>query len=252
MKLAFVASDSPKAQTALKDLTAMYGNVDFEDAETVIALGGDGFMLQTLYKCIKSGKSVYGMNRGTLGFLMNKYKEEGLIERIESSISTPLRPLRMITTDKNGKKEDHMAINEASLFRQTRQSSHFRISINGVVRMEKLVADGVLVSTPAGSTAYNFSVYGPVLPLDSEILALTPISPFRPRRWRGALLPTDVTVDIEVLNTDKRPTAAVADNIEIRDVVHVKVYADKEHRPIMLCDKDQGLEERIVKEQFFS
>lgn len=252
MKFAFVASDSTKAQAALKNLIAMYGNVDFDNADVVVALGGDGFMLQVLYNSIKLEKPVYGMNRGTLGFLMNKYKEEGLIERIENSISTQLKPLRMITIDKYGKEENHMAINEVSLFRQTRQSSHFKISIDGVERMEKLVADGILVSTPAGSTAYNFSAYGPVLPLGSEILALTPICPFRPRRWRGALLPTNITINIEIIDVEKRPTAAVADNIEIRDVAHVTICEDKKHHTIMLCDEDQGLEERIIKEQFFS
>ena len=211
--IAFIASGTPDANEAQARLTARYDGVDPEAADIVVALGGDGFMLQTLHRFMNSGKPIYGMNRGSVGFLMNEYREDDLRERIAASIPSTLHPLRMDAQDASGNEHRAFAINEVSLFRQSYQTAKLRISIDDRVRLEELIGDGVLVSTPAGSTAYNLSAHGPILPIHAPLLALTPISAFRPRHWRGALIPDRVTVTIEVLEPEKRPVNAVADSI---------------------------------------
>lgn len=249
-KIAFVASPAPDAQEALQRLAARYGNVSSEDAEVVVALGGDGLMLQTLHKYISSGKPIYGMNRGSVGFLMNEYAEDGLVERIWNSERSVIHPLAMTTVDIHGERQDALAINEVSLLRQTSQVAKLRISVDGHPRMDELIADGVLIATPAGSTAYNLSANGPILPLNATLLALTPISPFRPRRWRGALLPDRVALTIEVLESAKRPVSATADHHEVRDVATVSVEMDRSKSMILLHDPGHSLDERILREQF--
>jgi len=249
-KIAFVASPAPEAQEAFQRLSARYGNVSSEDAEVVVALGGDGLMLQTLHKYISSGKPIYGMNRGSVGFLMNEYAEDGLVERIWNSERSVIHPLAMTTVDIHGERQDALAINEVSLLRQTSQVAKLRISVDGHPRMDELIADGVLIATPAGSTAYNLSANGPILPLNATLLALTPISPFRPRRWRGALLPDRVALTIEVLESAKRPVSATADHHEVRDVATVSVEMDRSRSMILLHDPGHSLDERILREQF--
>ena len=250
--IAFVASDDPAAQQACDRLCATYGNCAPDDADIIVALGGDGVMLETLHRCFDRDVSVYGMNRGSVGFLMNAYSADGLLERLEAAETTVLRPLRMTTEDDRGKHSEAIAINEVALFRQTRQTAKIRVRVDGVVRMDELMCDGVMVSTAAGSTAYNLSAHGPILPIGSRTLALTPISAFRPRRWRGAILPENSTVGFEVLDHDKRPVSAVADSTEVRDVIRVEV-APEEHRSVrLLFDPEHNLEERILKEQFAS
>lgn len=249
-KIAFVASPAPEAQEAFQRLSARYGNVSSEDAEVVVALGGDGLMLQTLHKYISSGKPIYGMNRGSVGFLMNEYAEDGLVERIWNSERSVIHPLAMTTVDIHGERQDALAINEVSLLRQTSQVAKLRISVDGHPRMDELIADGVLIATPAGSTAYNLSANGPILPLNATLLALTPISPFRPRRWRGALLPDRVALTIEVLESAKRPVSATADHHEVRDVATVSVEMDRSKSMILLHDPGHSLDERILREQF--
>jgi len=249
-KIAFVASPAPEAQEACQRLTARYGNVSSEDAEVVVALGGDGLMLQTLHKYISTGKPIYGMNRGSVGFLMNEYAEDGLVERIWNSERSVIHPLAMTTVDIHGERQDALAINEVSLLRQTSQVAKLRISVDGHPRMDELIADGVLIATPAGSTAYNLSANGPILPLNATLLALTPISPFRPRRWRGALLPDRVALTIEVLESAKRPVSATADHHEVRDVATVSVEMDRTKSMVLLHDPGHSLDERILREQF--
>jgi len=248
--IAFVAGSSPEAREACARLEKRYGNVDPETADVIVALGGDGLMLQTLHKFMKSGKPIYGMHRGTVGFLMNEYVEEGLSERLAAAQITVIHPLVMRATDERGNVHEHRAINEVSLFRQSAQAAHLRILIDGKERLAELVADGVLVATPAGSTAYNLSVQGPIIPINASLLALTPISPFRPRRWRGALLPDKARVTIEVLEGDKRPVAAVADHDEVRSVQSVDVTMDHAIAINMLFDPGHNLDERILREQF--
>ncbi len=251
-KLAFVASQKPDAQESLKILTGLYGSVDPAEAEAIIALGGDGFMLETLRRhttLVQRGLPVYGMNRGTVGFLMNAYSETDLIERLSIAEKTTVRPLKMLTEAKGGRFED-LAFNEISLFRQTQQAAHISVTVDGHERLEKLIADGILVATPAGSTAYNLSAHGPVVPLGSRILALTPISAFRPRRWRGALLNANATVEFKVLDPLRRPVSVSADNQEIRDVTFVKVHEDRGKKLNLLFDADHGLDEKILREQF--
>jgi NAD+ kinase len=248
--IAFVAASTPEAREAYMKLEKRYGNVDPASADVIVALGGDGLMLQTLHKFMNSGKPIYGMHRGTVGFLMNEYSDEGLNERLTAAQITVIHPLVMKTRDAQGRTQEHRAINEVSLFRQSAQAAHLRILIDGKERLAYLIADGVLVSTPAGSTAYNLSVQGPIIPINAPMLALTPISPFRPRRWRGALLPDKAKVTIEVLEADKRPVAAVADSDEVRSVRAVDVSMDHGVSINMLFDPGHNLDERILREQF--
>jgi NAD+ kinase len=249
-KIAFVASASAEAQAALAQLVALYGNHDPAAADVVVALGGDGLMLQTLHKHMRSGTPIYGMHRGTIGFLMNEFSPQDLQARLAAARETLINPLLMRATDTRGAVHLHHAINEVALFRQTHQAARLRILIDENERMPELIADGILVATPAGSTAYNLSAQGPILPINAELLALTPICPFRPRRWRGALLPNTAFVVIEVLESDKRPVAAVADHDEARDVRRVEVLSDKTISMRMLFDPGHSLEERILREQF--
>jgi NAD+ kinase len=224
--IAFVASQTPEARAAYGQLEKRYGNADPAQADVIVALGGDGLMLQTLHKYMMSGKPIYGMHRGTVGFLMNDFSVDGLRERLSAAHSPVMHPLLMRTLDVQGRMQEHRAINEVSLFRQTAQAAHLRILIDGQERLAELVADGVLVATPAGSTAYNLSVQGPIIPINAPLLALTAISPFRPRRWRGALLPDKAKVTIENMDVDKRPVAAVAESEEVRSVRSVDVSMD--------------------------
>lgn len=249
-RIAFVASNGVEAQQALDLLTKTYGNCDPEDADIVVALGGDGLMLQTLHRYMRSGKPIYGMHRGTVGFLMNEFNAVDLRTRLAAARDTVIHPLLMRATDVHGQVHIHHAINEVALFRQTAQAARLRIMIDERERMAELVADGIMVATPAGSTAYNLSAQGPILPINAALLALTPISAFRPRRWRGALLPNTAFVVIEVLEGDKRPVAAVADHDEARDVRRVEVISDKTIAMRMLFDPGHSLEERILSEQF--
>jgi NAD+ kinase len=249
-KLAFLASPSPEAQVACERLTARYGNVTPDMADVIIPLGGDGFMLQTLHRLMTSGKPIYGMHRGTVGFLMNEYAEDGLRERLAAAETTMIHPLLMQVWDIHGARYEARAINEVSVFRQTYQTARLRILVDGTERLAELVADGILVSTPAGSTAYNLSVQGPIIPIHAALLALTPISPFRPRRWHGALLPNTARVSIEILEPDKRPAAAVADRDEVRSVRRVEVSMDNSTTMHMLFDPGHSLDERILREQF--
>ena len=248
--VAFVAGTTPEARDAYERLQGRYGNVEPKDADVIVALGGDGLMLQTLHKFMKSGKPIYGMHRGTVGFLMNDFAIDNLVERLTAARITVIHPLLMRARDSAGRLHEHRAINEVSLFRQTAQAAHLRILIDGQERLAQLVADGVLVATPAGSTAYNLSVQGPIIPINAPLLALTPISPFRPRRWRGALLPDKAKVTIEVQDGDKRPVAAVADSDEVRSVRSVDVSMDHSISLNMLFDPGHNLDERILREQF--
>jgi NAD+ kinase len=249
-KLAFVASDRPEAQEVRSRLAAHYGEVPEAEADVIVALGGDGFMLETLHRNLASPTPIYGMNQGSVGFLMNEYSDDGLIERINAAELAVIYPLSMTTRDASGRTETALAINEVSLLRQTRQTAKLSVSIDGKVRMAELFCDGVMVATPAGSTAYNLSAHGPIIPLDARVLALTPISAFRPRRWRGALLPHTARVKFEVLEAEKRPVSAVADNFEVRDVIEVCIAEDRNTRLHMLFDAGRSLEERGLAEQF--
>lgn len=249
-RIAFVASEASDAVQAQARLVARYGTIAPEDADIVVALGGDGFMLQTLHRFRDSGKPIYGMNRGSVGFLMNGFREEDLPERIAASQRVVIHPLMMEATDVNGRQHRAWAINEVSLIRQSYQASKLRIAIDGKVRMEELICDGVLVATPAGSTAYNLSAQGPILPIGTPLLAVTPISAFRPRRWRGALVRDHARVDIAVLEFEKRPVNATADHFQVLNVVAVRARLDRESSMTMLVDRDHSMEERILLEQF--
>jgi NAD+ kinase len=249
-KIAFVSSQSPEATEAEARLVARYGNCDPADADVIVALGGDGLMLQTLRALMRTGKPVYGMHRGTVGFLMNEFLEDDLHERIAAAEPTVIHPLVMRARDRSGAVAEHYAINEVSIFRQTHQAARLRILIDGKVRLPELMADGVMVATPAGSTAYNLSVQGPIIPIRAPLLALTPISPFRPRRWHGALLPDLARVTVQVLDPDKRPVAAVADHAEVRDATEVDIAMDHSISLHMLFDPGHSLDERIIREQF--
>ncbi len=248
--IAFVAATTPEARDAYERLRERYGNVEPNDADVIVALGGDGLMLQTLHKFMNSGKPIYGMHRGTVGFLMNEFSMESLSERLAAAHITVIHPLVMRARASAGRTHEHRAINEVSLFRQSAQAAHLRILIDGQERLAELIADGVLVATPAGSTAYNLSVQGPIIPINAPLLALTPISPFRPRRWRGALLPDKAKVTIEVQEADKRPVAAVADHDEVRSVHRVDIEMDHTVSLNMLFDPGHSLDERILREQF--
>ncbi len=246
----FVAADFPEAADAYTALTERYDHVTPDRSDVIVALGGDGFMIETLHRFMKRQVPIYGMNRGTVGFLMNQYKEDDLLERIAAAHATTLHPLQMRATSADGRTVDGLAINEVSLLRETRFAAHLKIAIDDRVRLEELVCDGVLVATPAGSTAYNLSAHGPILPLGSRLQALTPICAFRPRRWRGALLPEAATVSIDVLNYNRRPVSATADYTEVRDVVRVDISQDAATELRLLFDPEHNLEERILSEQF--
>jgi NAD+ kinase len=248
--IAFVAADTAEALNALQRLTHRYGSSDPETADVVVALGGDGFMLETLHHFLGRAVPIYGMNCGTIGFLMNQCQEEGLPERVARSQSVTLRPLQMKARTRDGKIVEAIAINEVSLLRETRQTAKIAIRVDGKTRLRELICDGVLLSTPAGSTAYNLSAYGPILPLGSNLLALTPISAFRPRRWRGALLPETAETIFEIQEPEKRPVSAVADSTEVRDVLEVSVRVHPAHQLTLLFDPEHNLEERILSEQF--
>jgi NAD+ kinase len=249
-KLHFVASPIAEAQEALERLTARYGSVAPDTADVIVALGGDGLMLQTLHRFMRTGKPIYGMHRGTVGFLMNEFHPEELLERLATAQVTLIHPLLMCAHDEEGESAEFHAFNEVSLFRQTYQAARLRILVDGKERLPELVADGVLLATPAGSTAYNLSAQGPIIPINAPLMALTPISPFRPRRWHGALLPDGARVRIEVLEPDKRPVAAVADHDEVRAVWSVDIHMDHAISMQMLFDPGHSLEERILREQF--
>jgi NAD+ kinase len=249
-RIAFVTSETPEARSAGEQLREIYGDVAPETADCIVALGGDGLMLQTLHRFMGTGRPIYGMNRGSVGFLMNEYHAEGLLDRLDRAERSVVHPLLMVATDATGTAHTARAINEVSLLRQTYQAAKLRISIDGKPRLAELIADGLLVSTPAGSTAYNLSANGPILPLDSPLLALTPISAFRPRRWRGALLPDRARISIDVLELEKRPVSAVADHYEYRSVRRVDIAMDRAVDLVMLHDPGHSLEERILLEQF--
>lgn len=249
-KIAFLSSDAPEAIKASKALARAYGNVAPDDADVIVALGGDGFMLQTLHDNMHSKVPIYGMNRGSVGFLMNDYAENDLIARLEHAETAVIHPLAMSAKDARGGTHSAYAVNEVSLLRQTYQAAKLKISVDGKIRMEELICDGVLLSTPAGSTAYNLSASGPILPIEAQLLALTPISAFRPRRWRGALLPHTARVAIDVLEPEKRPVSAVADHTEFRDITQVEIWSDNSVTMNMLFDEGHSLEERVLREQF--
>ena len=249
-RIAFLASRTPDAQAAREQLVAQLGAYEPEDANVLCALGGDGFMLHTLHRYGPRGLPVYGMKLGTVGFLMNHYEPIGLVERIAAAHPAHLLPLEMTAITESGATVTSLAYNEVSLLRQTRQAAHLRIHLNDRARLDELICDGVLVATPAGSTAYNFSAHGPILPFGSSVIALTPIAAFRPRRWRGALLRSDTVVRFEVLDPDKRPLSATADSHEVRDVVEVTVRESQQHAVTLLFDPEHNLEERILSEQF--
>ena len=249
-KLTFMASDDLEAQEALNELRERYGDCGVDEASVVVALGGDGFMLQTLKDVSTKNVSVYGMNKGTVGFLMNTFNIEKLEERIHIAKEEIVNPLKMIATKTDGKKEEELAINEVSILRSGPQAAKLSISIDGSEKLQELVCDGALVCTPAGSTAYNYSTHGPILPIGANILGLTAISAYRPRRWRGALLPLDARIDIEVKSASKRPVSAVADTFEVKDVRHVSITIEKKLKHKLLFDPGHGLEERLLKEQF--
>jgi NAD+ kinase len=249
-RIAFLAAPTPEAQAALARLTAIHGQRGPEDADVVCALGGDGFMLQTLHRHGARGLPVYGMKLGTVGFLMNQHRPEELLRRLHAAEPAVLRPLEMAAQTEAGASVHSLAYNEVSLLRQTRQTAHLRIHLNGQVRLDELVCDGALVATPAGSTAYNFSAHGPILPLGSQVIALTPIAAFRPRRWRGALLRADTEIKLQVLDPYKRPVSATADSHEVRDVVEVSIRESQDRTVTLLFDPEHNLEERILNEQF--
>lgn len=248
--IAFVASDTEEAQSARSRLVARYGDSPIEKADVIVALGGDGLMLQTLHRFMDSSKPIYGMNRGSVGFLMNEFRETGLRKRLSTAQHSTIHPLTMTATAADGTLTSANAINEISILRRSYQAAKLRVSVDGKVRLAELVADGVLVATPAGSTAYNLSVNGPILPLNTPLLALTPISPFRPRRWRGALLPNHAHVRIEVLEPQKRPVSAVADHTQVENVRSVEIAMNTGIDLVMLHDPGHSLDERILREQF--
>lgn len=246
----FTASSSPEAQEALALFSRAHGETQLAQADVVVALGGDGVMLQTLHETVKRRLPIYGVNRGSVGFLMNEFRPDALMERINKAEAAEIHPLVMQAVDAQGGRHKALAFNEVSLLRETRQAAKLRIAVDGKVRLEELVCDGALLSTPAGSTAYNLSAHGPILPIDAALLALTPISAFRPRRWRGALLPRRSQVRFEVLEPEKRPVSTVADFTEVRSVLQVDITEDRSISMTMLFDPGRSLEERIIAEQF--
>ena len=250
LRIAFVASDRPEAVAARERLADLYGAADPASADVIVALGGDGFMLETLHANLQRRTPVFGMNRGSVGFLMNDYLEDGLRDRLAGAGRTVIHPLQMDASTRDGEVHTGLAINEVSLLRQTRQSAKLRITVDDRVRLEELACDGCMVATPAGSTAYNLSAHGPIIPLNAQVLALTPISAFRPRRWRGALLPHTARVCFEVLEPDKRPVSATADSFEVRQVTRVEVRERRDIALTMLFDAGRSFEERVLAEQF--
>ncbi len=249
-KIAFLASDADVAQSALTELVVQYGNVPPEDADIVVSLGGDGFMLRTLHISQDLPAPVYGMNRGTIGFLMNEYSATGLLQRLEEAEEAVINPLRMHAVDMAGRMHEALAINEVSLLRAGPQAARLKISVDGRVRMPELVCDGALVATPAGSTAYNYSAHGPILPIEADVLALTAIAAFRPRRWRGALLPKIARVRFDVIEPQKRPVVADADSMQVADIDWVEITSEPSVAHRLLFDPGHGLEERLISEQF--
>jgi len=249
-RICFLASEADEAQVALRSLRHRYGHVPAAQADAIVALGGDGFMLHTLHDTMPLDVPVYGMNRGTVGFLMNDYDPDDLPARLALARLAVINPLKMTARDMQGKVREALAINEVSLLRQTRQAAKIRIVLDGETQMDELICDGVLVATPAGSTAYNLSAHGPILPIRARLMALTPISAFRPRRWRGAILPWEAQVTFEILEPEKRPVSATADHVEVRDVQRVDVAAAPEIELKLLYDPGHGLEERLLREQF--
>jgi NAD+ kinase len=251
-RFAFAAADTDVAQSARRRLAERYGDAPLSDAQVIVALGGDGFMLETLHKHLPLNLPIYGMNCGSVGFLMNAFHEDGLAERLASVEEVKLHPLQMTAQTVNGEVFEYLAINEVSLLRETRQAAKIRILVDGVERMGELICDGILVSTPAGSTAYTLSAHGPIIPMGTQLLALTPISAFRPRRWRGALLRHTAVVSFEILEGLKRPVSAVADSTEVRGVSRVDVRERDDIRLRVLFDPEHDLDERILTEQFVS
>ena len=249
-RIAFLASDAPEAGKALAKLVKRHGNADPESCDVVVSLGGDGHMLQTLHRFVSTGIPIYGMNRGSVGFLLNDYHDDNLLERLKAAEMTSIHPLKMMATDSAGKTHRALAFNEVSLLRQRHQAAKLEIAVDGKVRLEELICDGVLIATPAGSTAYNLSAHGPILPINSPLLTLTPISAFRPRGWRGAILPQQAKVTIAVREADKRPVAAVADHHEVRHVLEVVVAEDRKRSAKILFDPGHSLAERVLREQF--
>jgi len=249
-RIAFLASEAAEARKALQRLVRRYGNADPAIADVVVALGGDGHMLQTLHRFVSTGIPIYGMNRGSVGFLMNDYHESKLQERLRAAELTTIHPLRMTAIDEHGKTHKALAFNEVSLLRQRYQAAKLGIAVDGKIRLAELICDGILLATPAGSTAYNLSAHGPILPIDSSLLALTPISAFRPRRWRGAILPHQAKVTITAIEADKRPVAAVADHVEVRHVREVNIAEDRKRSARILFDPGHSLAERVLHEQF--
>jgi len=249
-RIHFVASRVKPAEEASAVMQKCYGQYDVDEDEVIVALGGDGFMLRTLHRVIHTDLPVFGMKIGNIGFLMNRFSEDDLLQRLADARSVSLNPLRMEAETESGAKTSALAINEISLLRQTNQAAHIRILVNGNIKVEEMVCDGVLLATAAGSTAYNFSVRGPILPLGTDALALTPISPFRPRRWNGAILPSSARVSFEILDNYKRKVSATADAYEVRDVIRVDAFEDKDIELKLLFDPAHSLEERILNEQF--
>jgi NAD+ kinase len=248
--ISIVAAKGKDAQDALKRLKRRYKTVSPAKADVVVALGGDGFMLESLHRHLDRGQPIYGMNRGSIGFLMNAYREAALLDRLAKAEPVRVHPLRMTATDTKGKKHEALAFNEVSLLRETRLAAKLRVSVDGVERLPELICDGALVATPAGSTAYNLSAYGPIIPISVGLIVLTPISAFRPRRWRGALLPEGAEVGFDVIEPKVRTVSATADYTEVRDVARVTVRRDDGVSATLLFDPEHDLEERIVKEQF--
>jgi NAD+ kinase len=248
--LAFIASDTPEALAAAAQLRVQYGDVPSSEAEVIVALGGDGLMLQALHDFMNSGKPIYGMNRGSVGFLMNEYRPDNLPERLAAAKTETIRPLLATVRGADGETRSARAINEVSLLRQSYQAAKLQIRIDRQVRMDELICDGVLLATPAGSTAYNLSAHGPILPLNAPLLALTPISAFRPRRWRGALLPNHARVELTILEAEKRPVNAVANHVEFKSVLEVAIEEDRRAACLIMFDRDHSWDERILAEQF--
>lgn len=249
-RIAFLSSGTPEANAARDAFVARFGEIDPDEADVVVALGGDGLMLQALHRFMGKHKPIYGMKHGSVGFLMNEFHGPDLQERLDKAEASIVHPLLMEATTTQGETIKARAINEVSLLRQSYQAAKMQISIDGKERLGELIADGLIVATPVGSTAYNFSAYGPILPLDATLMPLTPIAPFRPRRWRGALLPDTAHVTIDILEAEKRPVAAVADHFEVKDVVKVAVAMDHATGLVLLHDPGHSLEERILLEQF--
>ena len=252
MKFHFIASENPEAKEALKVLIKRYNQTKLELSDVIIAIGGDGMLLKALRNSIEKNKPVFGLNKGNVGFLMNELSFDNLENRIQTARKVKMHPLFMSAHKINGNIFTELAVNEVSILRQTHQAAHLKITVDKKERLNELVCDGILVSTPIGSTAYNLSARGPIIPLNANILALTPISSFRPRRWRGALLPQRVKIRIEVLNFNTRPVSATADNVEARDIKYIEISTDKTKKLTILHDSDHSLDERIMKEQFLT